>query len=241
MNKLKGRKFHRFGVATVGTTYSDLAPGGINFLQTADAVRVKAGGSANDDAAGTHAREILIEGLDQDWNLVRESITLAGASASASTTITFLRVFHARVEEVGAYGNTNENDIVIEDEAGTVDLVTIPAGAGHDRAGHITVPTGRTLSIRRVFSVVDPTKLATVRLWFRHNPVDPSSGPYYAAENHIYLPGVSNDLLLPHGFHSLGARTDIWLDAKVSAETSEMSAGFDGEMVIVQGGPKFYS
>ena len=79
---------HKFGRASVGTTYSPVTFGGVyNTPQVAGAttLRVKAG-DANDTAAGTGAREVTLIGLDETGAEVTEAVATAGAAASATTT-----------------------------------------------------------------------------------------------------------------------------------------------------------
>jgi hypothetical protein len=74
------------------------------FLSTA--CTVKAGGSTvNDvDTTGSGARKVEVNGFDENFALASEVLALAGASASADSTITFIRVFGAKITECGTYG-----------------------------------------------------------------------------------------------------------------------------------------
>ena len=89
------------------------------FPATAAAVRIKAGGDVADTAAGTGARTVTVYGLDATYKPVQETITTAGASASALTTQTFLRVNRVEVTTAGSSLN-NVDDIIIETAAGVV-------------------------------------------------------------------------------------------------------------------------
>jgi hypothetical protein len=74
------------------------------FATTAENLRVKAGGNVNDTAAGTGARTIRVTGISDTYTEVTEDITLAGASASASTTALFRAVNRVEVITTGTYG-----------------------------------------------------------------------------------------------------------------------------------------
>lgn len=69
--------------ASVGTSFVPVALGGIYRTPTstsATTLRIKAGGNANDDAAGTGAREVTLEGLDENFELASEAVaTCKGA------------------------------------------------------------------------------------------------------------------------------------------------------------------
>jgi hypothetical protein len=154
---------------TVATgTYEDVwAEGGTYpLLQTATTVRIQAGGDVNDTAAGTGAREITVEGLDENWNEVTETIATAGASASASTTTTFIRVNRAYVSDCGTFGGNNTGIIRIEDTAATVGILAhIPAGLGNTFQAIVAVPAGKTVYITKVNTSVGESDSADVRLW----------------------------------------------------------------------------
>ena len=62
------------------------------FATTAETLRVKAGGNAADTSAGLGAQTILVEGLSATYEEISETVTLAGASASAATTATFTAI-----------------------------------------------------------------------------------------------------------------------------------------------------
>lgn len=83
---------------------------------------------ANDAAAGTGAQKVLVSGLDENWDIQHEEVTLDGVSAVA-TTSTFVRVYRAKVTDVGS-GNINAGDITIRVSPGGSTLATLPAGEG---------------------------------------------------------------------------------------------------------------
>lgn len=67
--------------------------------------------NANDTAAGTGARTVLITGLDENYNDVTESIILNGLTG-VNTTKQFIRVFKVRVTTAGS-GATAAGDIYV--------------------------------------------------------------------------------------------------------------------------------
>lgn len=77
-------------------------------LTTAKTIRVKAGGNANDSAAGTGAQQIHVIGLDANFDPIEEDIETNGTSASASTAQEFIRVHRIFVNRVGTYGGAND-------------------------------------------------------------------------------------------------------------------------------------
>lgn len=125
---------HKFGRNTaVGTSYVPVSEGGAyQLLQPANAVqlRVKAGGNAGDTDGGLGAWEVMLSGINPLGEKVEELLTLAGASASAPTVNTYIRLFRVRVTKSGFYGadgvGSHLGNIVIEDVGGVADWATIP-------------------------------------------------------------------------------------------------------------------
>lgn len=130
------------------------------FLAAPSVIRVKAGGSVNDAAAGTGVRSVLVKGLDGNYNPIEEVIPTAGASAGADSTLTFLRVFSAKADTVGtltvASGNIN-----IESSAG-VQLARISAGNSISARATYTVPAGYSAYVKSVKASCPADKLG----WF---------------------------------------------------------------------------
>jgi hypothetical protein len=148
--------------------YEDIWAEGGTFplLETATTVKVQAGGNVNDTAAGTGARTITVQGLDENWNEAEEDLTLAGASASASTTTTFIRINRVFVKTVGAYGGSNTGIIRIEDTAATVGVLAhIPAELGTTFQSIYAVPANKTAYITEIKTSVGESDSADVRMW----------------------------------------------------------------------------
>jgi hypothetical protein len=164
------RAQRKFGVneAVGNGAYEDIwAEGGLYpLLETATTVRVQAGGNAADTAAGAGARTITVEGLDENWNEVSEDISLAGASASASTTATFIRINRVFVKTCGAYGSSNTGIIRIEDTAATVGVLAhLPAGLGITFQSIYAVPANHIAYVTEIKISVGAGDSADVRMW----------------------------------------------------------------------------
>jgi hypothetical protein len=70
------------------------------YLSAASVMKVSSS-SANDAAAGTGARTVLIEGLDANYNQISETVTLNGQT-SVNTVNSYLRVLHLAVLTAGS-------------------------------------------------------------------------------------------------------------------------------------------
>lgn len=198
--------------AAVGATEEDIWEAGgtyTGFLTAASAVRIRAGGNAADDAAGAGTRSIEIEGLDQNWNVAKETITTAGASASTATTTTFIRVYRVCVVDVGTYTGANTGTISVETTGGAL-MATVEAGLGQTQMAIYTVPAGKTAYVVSVSIYVDTNKTAQVYLWQRQN-ADDVSAPFTGKKIWRPFDGVSGPVDGPVAFpYVFPAKTDIW-------------------------------
>ena len=142
------------------------------FPTTAETLRVKAGGDANDTSAGTGARTLTVFGLDENWNEVSETLTLAGASASAATTATFYRVNKVSIDTCGTYGGANTGVIVIENTSALQELAYIAVEEGNTSQSIYTVPAGKTAYIKKLNPQVSQNNSANISLYHIDNADD---------------------------------------------------------------------
>lgn len=96
----------QFGVnQSVGTTFSTIwNGGGTLYAYPAAATVLKISSSdANDTAAGTGARTVLVNGLDANYNEISETVTLSGQTA-VNTVNSYLRFHYMEVATAGSGG-----------------------------------------------------------------------------------------------------------------------------------------
>lgn len=134
-------KFGRNTAVPNGSYEPVVESGVLNFLTTADEVRIAAGNAA-DAAAGAGAREVTVYGLDANGDEATAVLVPNGTSAGAASTTQFIRVHRAIVTEVGTFGGANTGAVVVETEGGTP-LLTIAAGLGQSQQAVYTVPRGK--------------------------------------------------------------------------------------------------
>lgn len=233
---------HKFGAATVGTSFVPITSDNIyNTPQVAGALamRVKAGGNANDTAAGTGAREITIEGLDETGAEASEAVATAGASASAATTTTFIRVYRVYVSASGTYATaaagSHTASIVIEDSGGAGDWASINLDGfplGQSEIGVYTVPLGFTAYISSIALGVDSTKSVDI-IGFKRENILETAAPYTPMKAFLRLDGVSGaeDLHPVHPFGPFPALTDVGFMALVASSTADVDVDF--EIVLI--------
>ncbi len=143
-----------------------------NFIQAAETVRVAAGGNAADDIAGAGARIITIKGLDENWIYTEEDISLAGASASAATTTTFIRINEILVKTVGTYIDANAGNIILEGVSSGNNLAYIGAEIGRSQQAVYSVPANKTVWVNKIELSVGQNDSATVRMFQNKNADD---------------------------------------------------------------------
>ena len=232
---------HKFGRASVSTTFVPVAFGGVyQTPQVSGATQLRiAAGNINDASAGSGARKILLEGLDASGNILTEEITTAGTGASSATAGSFFRLYRASVSESGTYATSSAGshaaNIVIENSAGGTTWATIDSSGfprSRSEIGAYTVPLGYFATISSVFVSIQDTKTVSV-LAFSRAGVLKTSAPYDAMKAFIDLGTISGEEFVtpatPFGpFYEL---TDIVFMGKL--ETGGGTAEVDVEFEIL--------
>ncbi len=112
------------------------------FLSSAETMDLVSDDVADTLISGTGARIVLIDGLDNNYNLITEAVGLLGTAPTA-TEQKFLRINRLTVISVGS-GNKNAGTITATaTSAGSIQSV-IPAERSISRCGYFTVPAGYT-------------------------------------------------------------------------------------------------
>jgi hypothetical protein len=204
-------------------------------------VRVKAGGNVNDTATGSGARAITVEGITLNAGVLameQETIALAGASASAYTTKTFIRVFRAWVSDIntGTY-DANAGDIVIEQNIATVgwrDIIKIGAGEGQTLYAGFAIPTGFTGYLLSAHITVDSGKNVNIRCFTRDNLAMAATGVAESKRLKLHWDGITGSFVYKPTTPEiiLPAESDIWFEAYGNGAIAQVSCDF--ELVLVE-------
>lgn len=201
-------------------------------------LRIKAGGNAADTVAGSGARQIKLTGLNSLGEMIEETINTAGASASAPTAQSFLRLLEASVVGSGTYGTQTTGShvgaIVIEAAAGEADWGTIGLNgfpAAQAQIGVYTVPKGKTAYMTQSILQAESAKLTSFLLFKRERILD-LAPPYAPILEMQYFPQVSGSIVAelnyPLAFPEL---TDFGFMGIVAGQTANVSSAM--EIILV--------
>ena len=104
---------------------------------------------ADDTAAGSGARTVAITGLDANWDLQNDTLTMNGTTA-VTTTTTWFRVFRLKVLTSGA-SDENEGTITVNHTTTTANVfINVAPNVGQSQVAAYTVPRGFTAYITSI-------------------------------------------------------------------------------------------
>lgn len=136
------------------------------YLTSAERLQVTSS-SAQDGAGGTGILTLNVHGLDGNWNEITETVTMNGVT-QVTTTASFIRVYRAYGVTCGT-SLTNVGVINVTNNAGTTQLLTIPAGDGQTLMTIWTVPAGKVAYLTQGTFSTNSNKGARVSLFTRLN------------------------------------------------------------------------
>ena len=236
---------HQFGRnIAVGSSYQPIADIGVYRTPqpaAATTLRIKAGGNAGDTANGAGARSVRLWGINTSGDEITEIIATAGASASASTIQSFVRVYLAEVYESGTYGSqivgSHLGNITIENTAGTEDWAQIQLNgfpSGSTGIGTMTVPRNFVALVTSIHITPDlsGTKSSDVIILKREGVLQTTApyNPILKVQEFVGLiAAVEISFDMPLVFPEL---TDIGVLSKVSSGTGAVS--MDMEIIFLE-------
>jgi hypothetical protein len=135
------RKFGQTATLTADTEADVWRAGGTRTIFTSASTLSISSSSANDVVGGTGAWYLFLVGLDADYNLLTENVSLNGTTP-VTTSGSFLTVNRARVVYSGS-GRANAGTITATHGGNT--QFSFNAGFSISQHAHYTVPAGYTL------------------------------------------------------------------------------------------------
>lgn len=217
---------------SVSTSLVDIEMSGSSFTWPTVAATLEAiSDDIADDAAGAGARKIIVKGLDANFDLIEEEITMNGTSPSVATTAVFIRVNDVEVTETGTYGSTsggsNTGNITVRISGGGATLGFISndlLGNGVDTDGKYTVPNGHIAIVVGVGLNVTSNKEAKLLFQVRAG-ADIVSAPFTNRRIASVIDGGSGRHSIPkEELNSIiQGKTDIWSSSVATAVNTEVS------------------
>lgn len=209
---------HKFGSnpALGGSSETIWSAGGLypwSAFNTAQTLYV-----ASDDAGDTGT--VTIQGLDDNWTLITETVSLAGSPPQATTSNTFKRVFRMQYTD-GAYAQ-NAGDITARtvSYAGTV-VAQIDADKAQTLMAIYTIPDNYVGYLINYTVGVGKNDDAFLSLYTKHNGSESFS---IKSELNVYQNTITQSFAVPL---RMRARTDIDFRATGATTHSSCTVNFD--------------
>ena len=225
----------------VSTTVVPIAIGGVYATPTAAVNLEVISDDADDDASGTGARNVIIQGLNENWNLIEEEVATAGLSASSPTTNTFLRVFRLKVTKSGSYASQTSSSqhgtITVRIASagatyGQIDEISTDFGVGQSQIACYTIPKGFTGVLLSKFTSVDVNQSANIYFFQRPN-ANNTSPPYDGMRLVQQETGVKEvyNVIPKMPINIFSEYTDIGFMGLTTAGTASISCNFELLMI----------
>ena len=202
---------HKFGLNTaVGTSFETIWDGNNTYTYPSSSGTATATSSDTDDNTGT----VEIQGLDSNYDLASETLTIGGSAGS----VNFIRVFRAIMKTANT-GNANVGTITITVSSTTV--AQIRDGYGQTLMCVYTVPRKYNAYLMQI----DVGSSKDLENEIRFINKDISNGNVWNTKAFITTRGgfIEKNYVVPV---TIPEKTDIELIAKASA-TSSISGGFE--------------
>lgn len=199
---------------TVGTAFETLWDDGGNYVFPPSALVMSAVSSSASDTMN-----LLISGLDANYNEITETVTLAGTSA-VQTTLSFLRINSAVILSGSNVGNISISN-------GGTNYAYISATLGTTQACIYTVPAGHSIYLFRI-DCTSGTNNGQKYLTIRNVVCNESGRKLRVSEATFSTSQVSFDRQVPF---KIEEKTDFSFEAKSSASENEVSIFIEAILV----------
>lgn len=172
----------------------------------------------NDTSAGTGLRTLKIYGLDNDWNLQEETITLNGTS-TVNLVNSYIRIYRMIGLSAGS-GEENAGDITCRIQSGGTVAAIIQAGNNQTLMSQFTIPKDKVGYLYSGYATVSKGDDAIVDFWVR---------PYeeifqIKMRINIYQTPYNRPFVVPL---RIEAMSDLKVTATATNNNTAVSAGYD--------------
>ena len=214
------RRFGRNGdVGTAAETLSAISTL-MYYPASAEILKIKSDDVDDDgDPVDTGARTVWIQGLDDDYAIITDTITTNGTTA-VDSNVAFLRCFKAMVMTAGSSG-TNEGTITVYGNNGTSKILAISPTKNESHEATYTVPAGQTMYVSYLVMSEASLKGSTFGLHMR-----PFGGLFYTKRE---FPLLGAPLVLDiHEPLPVAKKTDVEMRVTGILAGAVASGGFLG-------------
>jgi len=198
----------------VGTAFETVWDDGGAYSYPSSAVTMDVVSTSTSDTM-----DVLIKGLDANYDEISETVTLTGTSA-VTTSASFYRINSATI-----LAGSNVGDISISN--GGTKYAFIGATIGTTQACVYTVPSGHSLYLFRI-DVVSATANGQKYITFRNVSKTSTGRTLRVAEATMATSQVSFDRQVPF---KIAEKTDFHFEAKSSASDNEVAIFIEGILV----------
>jgi len=188
------------------------------YLTAAERLQIASTAGA-DDSGGTGARTLIVNGLDANYDILVETITMNGG-ANVLTDASFLRVADITVATAGATGY-NEGIITISDNADAIILDQIEIRENKSHCACYTTPNGHTTHIVNAFATESSSKGCLLSLWVRQ------FGGLWTMERGVQLLDSTIVIVFPMPL-TIPQKADMEIRGEAILAGANVTAGFDG-------------
>ena len=205
----------KFGYnSAVGSSYETVWDGNNLYTYIATAgTAVVTSSNTSDDNGGT----VLIEGLDANYNIVNETLTIGGSAGS----VQFFRVFRALMITANT-GSTNSGNVTVTVDSKSAAIIT--AGEGQTLMALYTIPAKHTGYLTQLDVGSSKDVENTIRVTMCHGNTVRNTKAFLSKRGGFSEKNFKIPLRIPE-------KHDIEVQCKASA-TSAISAGF--ELILVK-------
>jgi len=191
---------------TIGTSFETVWDDGGAYTYPTSAVAMDAVSTSASDTM-----DVLINGLDANYDVIQETVTLTGTTP-VTTSTSFYRINKATI-----LSGSNVGDISISN--GGTKYAFIGATIGTTQACVFTVPRGHNLFLFRI-DVVSATANPNKYITFRNVTRTDTGRILRVAEGTMSTSQVSFDRQVPF---KIGEKTDFSFEAKSSSSENEIA------------------
>ena len=171
--------------------------------------------------AGDDGKNLLIKGLDANYDEITETVTLVGAGDVVTTT-SFLRIN----DVILLTGTTNIGLITVQNAGKTIKYAGIRAGDGRNQASIYTVPAGHCFYLYRIDAFSSDSTAAKPAV-FRNLSIN-SSGQIYNTARTTFFNNMNILRQLPFKYSE---KTDIQFQVATDQGSHELSVFGEGVLI----------